>query len=179
MRPYPLLLTVTLLAAPVRVAPAQGNPASATGVKKDIIAQLNDAESKLVQLAKAFPDAKFGWSPPGARTVSEVFIHVAAENIDIPPMTGVPASATKMPANAEKTVTTKAAVLDLLTKSFAYAKASVMALPDAQMDASASYLGTPMSKRGIMMAVASHGNEHLGQLIAYARVNSIVPPWSQ
>ena len=67
----------------------------------------------------------------------------------------------------------------MLTKSFAYAKQSMMAVPDAQMEAMASYFGTQMTKRAILIALAAHGNEHLGQLIAYARMNGVVPPWSK
>jgi hypothetical protein len=34
-----------------------------------------------------------------------------------------------------------------------------------------------MSKRGVFIALAVHGHEHLGQMIAYARSNGIKPPW--
>ena len=34
------------------------------------------------------------------------------------------------------------------------------------------------SKRSILLALTSHSHEHLGQLIAYARANNIVPPWT-
>ena len=35
-----------------------------------------------------------------------------------------------------------------------------------------------MTKRGLLLFSAEHMGEHLGQSIAYARVNNIVPPWS-
>jgi len=172
------VVVAALIALPSLAAGQAANPANATGVKKDIITQLNDAQDKLTKLANAIPAEKFGWRPgTGVRSVSEVLVHVAAENVAIPPMTGVPKSTIVVPADAEKTVTTKAAVIDLLTKSFAYAKQSMMALPDAQMEGAADYFGTPMSKRGIFIALAIHGHEHLGQSIAYARMNSIKPPW--
>lgn len=174
------LMIAAVIALPTIVAGQGTNPANATGLKKDIILQLEDAEKKLIALANAIPPAKFSWRPaPNVRSVSEVFIHVALENLEIPPMVGVAASATKAPQDAERTVTNKAAVIDLLTKSFAYAKQAVTATPDAQMDANASYFGTQMTKRGILIALAIHGHEHLGQMIAYARMNAIAPPWSQ
>lgn len=152
--------------------------AQATGVKKDILLQLSEAETKLIGLANAIPADKFSWRPNAdVRSVSEVFVHVAMENIEIPPMAGAAKSTTTVAENSEKTVTSKAAVIDLLTRSFAYAKQATMALPDAQMDASANYFGTAMSKRGVFIALAVHGHEHLGQMIAYARSNGIKPPW--
>ena len=160
-------------------ARAQGAaPTGPSGLKKDIIFQIDDAQSKLLALANAIPAAKFAWRPtPDVRSVSEVLIHVADENMAIPVQAGATASTAKMPADAEKSVTEKAAVIDLLTKSFAYAKQALLAVPDAQMDAASSYFGTPMSRRGIYFALAIHGHEHLGQLIAYARSNNIKPPW--
>ena len=166
---------VVLVPVGVRAQSGRGAP---TGVKKDIIFQMEDAETKLVALANAIPTAKFAWRPNAdVRSVSEVFVHIAAENIAIPPSAGATASATKVPENAEKAVTDKAAIIDLLKKSFVYAKEAVLSLPESQMDAGADYFGTPMSKRGIYFAVAVHGHEHLGQLIAYARSNGIKPPW--
>jgi hypothetical protein len=164
------------LASMLMLAPVLAGAQS--GVKKDIIFQLDDAEKKLTALVNAMPADKFGWRPnKDVRSVSEVLVHIAAENIEIPARAGAAAPTTKLPANPEKAVTARAAVMDLLAKSFAYARQSVLALPDAQMDMGADYFGTPMSKRGIYIAIAIHGHEHLGQLIAYARANGIKPPW--
>lgn len=177
MRSMQRLVMAALVCAPVMLL-AQAAPAP--GLKRDINIGIEDAEKKLIALANAFPADKFSWRPSKeVRTVSEVFVHVAMENFDIPPMIGTKESPSKVAGDAEKTITSKAAVIDFLTKSFAYARSSVAATPDAQMDANASYFGTQMSKRGILMQLALHGHEHLGQMIAYARMNSIVPPWSQ
>jgi hypothetical protein len=40
------------------------------------------------------------------------------------------------------------------------------------------YFGTPAPLGGVLATIDTHIAEHLGQLIAYARVNGIVPPWS-
>jgi uncharacterized damage-inducible protein DinB len=166
---------VVLVPAAVHGQAGRGAPA---GVKKDIIYQLNDAEAKLVALVNAMPPALFKWRPNAeVRSVSEVLVHVAIENFQIPPLAGATASETKVPADAEKSLTDRTAVLDFFRKSFAYARQSVTALPDSQMDDTANYFNTPMSKRGIHITVATHGHEHLGQLIAYARANQIKPPW--
>jgi hypothetical protein len=157
---------------------AQGDPAQATGLKRDIIAQMNDAEQKLVALTNKLTQAQVTWRPnKDVRSYSEAVMHVALENYALPPMAGAPASSTKPAQGVEKSMTAKADVVDFLKKSFAYARQSVMAVPDAQMDVMADYFGTPMTKRGILISLSTHGHEHLGQLIAYARMQNVAPPW--
>jgi uncharacterized damage-inducible protein DinB len=39
--------------------------------------------------------------------------------------------------------------------------------------------GRDATADGIYLRIIAHANEHMGQLIAYARMNGIVPPWSQ
>jgi hypothetical protein len=41
------------------------------------------------------------------------------------------------------------------------------------------FFGTPAPMGGVLATIDTHIAEHLGQAIAYARVNGIVPPWSQ
>lgn len=169
-----------LLAAPVAVL-AQSDPASATGYRKELIGQLADAEQKLVALAETTPAEKYSWRPAaGVRSIGEVFMHVVGANYMFPGMAGV----TRKPDVAlardmETSVTDKAQIVDLLKKSFAHAKQGVMDVPDAQMDASVNMFGTPTTNRGVLVTMATHAHEHLGQSIAYARMNGIVPPWSR
>ena len=39
--------------------------------------------------------------------------------------------------------------------------------------------GNATTHRGVLVTVLSHLHEHLGQSVAYARMNGVVPPWSQ
>ncbi|HEX6629753.1 MAG TPA: DinB family protein [Gemmatimonadaceae bacterium] len=171
-------LTLLLAAAPLL---AQGaDPSTATGLRKELIAQLDDGEKKLVALAEAVPQEKYGWRPAeGVRSVSEVFVHVAMANYMFPRMAGVTrAPDVTLPRDAEKTITGRAQVVDLLHKSFAFARQGVMDVPEAQMDATVDMFGTPTTRRGVLVTMATHLHEHLGQSIAYARSNGVVPPWS-
>ncbi|HJU88497.1 MAG TPA: DinB family protein [Gemmatimonadaceae bacterium] len=171
-------MALALFAAPVF---AQGAaPAAATGVKKEVLAQIEDAERKMVALAEATPQEKFSYRPAtGVRSTSEVFMHVTGANFLLPQFAGVTRErGVTLNRDSEKTVTDKAQVVDLLKKSFAYAKQAVMDVPDAQMDAAVTMFGQQTTKRGVLVSIATHAHEHLGQSIAYARVNGIVPPWS-
>jgi uncharacterized damage-inducible protein DinB len=176
------LSALALVLAGPSLAVAQGaDPAAATGLRKELVGQLADAEQKLVALADAMPAEKYTWRPAaGVRSVSEVFMHVVGANYMIPGIAGV----TRKPDMAlspdmETKVTDKAQVVEMLKKSFAHARQAVMDVPDAQMDASVSLFGTPSTNRGVLVLMATHAHEHLGQSIAYARMNGIVPPWSR
>ena len=177
------LAAAALVAASAVVLPAQGTAPAAgapTGIRKELVQQIEDAERKLVALAEAVPQEKYGWRPaPGVRSIGEVFVHVASANLMIPGIAGVPApSDFTLARDAETKMTDKAQVVDALRRSFAHAKQGVASLSDADLDAPVTLFGQPTTKRGVFVLVATHAHEHLGQSIAYARSNGIVPPWS-
>ncbi len=175
---------VALAAAPLAAQAAAQSAAQATaptGVRRELLAQVEDAERKLVALAEAMPQDKYGWRPAaGVRSVSEVFMHVVGGNYLFPGIIGVKRPADfALTRDSEKTVTDKAQVVDHLRKSFAFVKQAMTTVPDAELDASVSLFGSPSTKRGVLVLVATHAHEHLGQSIAYARMNGVVPPWSR
>jgi hypothetical protein len=67
----------------------------------------------------------------------------------------------------------------LLQQSRDYVKRSVAAMPASQMDAPTTLYGRPVPQWAVLVQLVAHMNEHLGQSIAYARSNNVVPPWSQ
>lgn len=181
MRIIRMIARAAFLAAPALLSAQGGDPKSATGFRGDIIWQLDDAEQKLVALCNAMPPDKFTWRPgPGVRSVSELFMHVVQSNLSIPGIAGVAASTTvRVPPGADTTLVNKARIADFLTRSFEHTKNAVMALSDAQMEQKVTLFGQPSTKRGVMVLVMTHAHEHLGQAIAYARMNDVVPPWSK
>lgn len=158
-----------------------GDPSTATGLRRELIAQLEEAERKFVQLAEAMPQEKYAWRPaPGVRSVGEVYMHMVVANYQIPPVAGVArAPGVTLTPDSEKTVTAKAAIVDHLKQSFAYAKQAVMNVPEAAMDSSVTLFGRPSTRRNVLVLMATHAHEHLGQSIAYARTNGVRPPWSR
>lgn len=163
---------------PQAAAAPAAKPAS--GVKSDILWQIRDAEKKLIQLAEATPAEKFGWRPSeGVRTTGEVFMHVAGANYFLPTFWGG-----KMPEGIdargfEKMGGDKAKVLETLKASFAHATQAVENLPEADLDRQIKMFGNDATVRMAALVVATHAHEHLGQSIAYARSNGVVPPWSR
>jgi uncharacterized damage-inducible protein DinB len=168
-------LTLALVAGLSAGAAAQAAPA---GERADIVAQLDDAATKLVQLAEAIPQEKYSWRPgPGVRSVSEVFMHVAGANYYFPSFLGVRAQS-PLPNDAEKSVTTKAQVVSSLKGAIDQFRGVIRGLSDADLNKPATMFGRQTTYRNVLLTVVSHHHEHLGQMIAYARSNGITPPWS-
>ena len=160
-------------------ATAPAAPSTPSGLRADVIWQLTDVEKKLVALAEAMPQEKYGWRPgPGVRSVSEVYVHVAGGNYFLPTFLGA-----KMPEgitrDMEKTVTDKAKVIESLKSSFAHVRKAVEGVPDTDLDKKVKFFGQEPSERMMLIVLVSHGHEHLGQSIAYARTNGVAPPWSE
>jgi hypothetical protein len=78
-----------------------------------------------------------------------------------------------------RTLSEKAQVLEHLNKGFAYAKKELEALDAATLTGKRKVMGRDLSVTDAALAIGGDLHEHLGQLIAYARMNHIVPPWSK
>ncbi|QQS41455.1 MAG: DinB family protein [Acidobacteriota bacterium] len=173
-----LTVVVAVLAFAV-VSFAQGSDSMKMpgGVKGEILNELGGLEKKYVGLAEAMPADKYGWRPgEGVRSVSETFMHVAIANYRLPSFIGAKAP-DALPG--EKAVTDKAEVVKHLKGSFEFLKNAVMKMSDADIEKTASMFGRDRTYREIGFFIAGHCHEHLGQLIAYSRMNGIAPPWSQ
>jgi uncharacterized damage-inducible protein DinB len=122
---------------------------------------------------------KYSWRPAkGVRSASEVYMHVFGTNYFVGGPIGVkPPSGFNF--HMEKTVTDKAKVMEALRGSFAQIRQAVMNLSDADLSKPTTSEGQQTTYEGLLFFLAAHTHEHLGQLIAYARSNGIVPPWSK
>lgn len=109
--------------------------------------------------------------------MSEVFLHVAGSNDYMLTAVGIPSAAGE--DDLEHSTTDKAQVIAKLRESIAHVQAAIRAMPDANLDKATTLFGMDMSYRGVCLLLQSHEHEHLGQMIAYARSNGVVPPWSR
>jgi len=142
---------------------------------KEFIGQMDFVKGRLIQLAEAMPEDKYNWSPgEGVRTVGEVFVHDAEANYYlISQMKG-----TKPDMNQEKRPTDKKSALMMLEKSIEAVKEAASKLTEDDLNKEVEAFGMKFSLRNFMITMLNHNHEHLGQSIAYARMNGIVPPWS-
>jgi uncharacterized damage-inducible protein DinB len=150
-----------------------------TGIRAELLRSMNDAASKLTELASATPQAKYSYQPgKDVRTTAEVFLHVAAANYRIPTIWGVKAPDGLDLDKLEKSTTDKAAIEKLLAASFDHVRQVLANTPDSDWDREITLFGNKTTVRGGWITLVSHTHEHLGQSIAYARANGIVPPWT-
>ena len=172
------LLAALLLAAP-KPALAQSAPAAPTsGFRADFLADWDDMARKAVSLAEAMPADKFSWRPQGARTVSEIYMHIAGGNFGFMRLLGAELPAGIDPQAFEKTLTEKTKVVETLKKSFEHVRQAVLKTSDADLDKPVQFFGRPSTIRNVLYIVGTHQHEHFGLAIAYARVNGVVPPWT-
>ncbi len=170
-------LAVTTLAAPAAVRAEEA--ATPTGVKGDMLKWIKAAEDELVQLSEAMPEGKYGWRPgKGVRSVGEVYLHVAGANFGVPSFFGVKPPEGFDMATYEKSLTKKDDIRKALKESFAHMEGAFMNLSDEDMEKPVDLFGNKTTVRGGYLLLLSHAHEHLGQSIAYARMNGVVPPWT-
>lgn len=135
---------------------------------------------QLIALADATPPEKFAWRPaPGVRSTSEVYMHIALANFYLLSITGPKMPADITSGDMEKSVTAKAQVIDWLKRSLDAIKTAHAAVKPADLQRKVTIENRDATVDGIYLRILVHANEHMGQLIAYARMNGIVPPWSK
>jgi uncharacterized damage-inducible protein DinB len=135
---------------------------------------------QLLALADAIPAEKFAWRPaPGVRSTSEVFMHLALANFFLLSVTGPKMPADLKSADMEKTVTAKPEVIDWLKRSLDAVKSAHADIKPADLQRKVKVNKRDATMEGMYLRIIVHANEHMGQLVAYARMNGIVPPWSE
>ena len=171
----PALLAATLVAMPPAVQAQQADP-----IRDELLSQFQMSMRKFIALANAMPAEKFTWSPgEGVMEVGHVFMHVARYNYGYP--SGNMGAA--LPAGVEletmESVRDKDAVVRALQASHAWVTGVVAGMDEASLGTQTRLYGREMERWGVLVQLVAHMNEHLGQSIAYARMNGVVPPWSR
>ena len=144
-------------------------------------ALISQVESKVVQLAEAIPQDKMLWRPAdGVRSVAEVYLHIAYSTKYLLATIGeeVPEEFNVTPNEFESSTTDVATISKHLKDSFAYYKAACLKIDDEKLNSKVNFFGNEVSVRFVLEAMQNHVHEHLGQSIAYARMNGVVPPWN-
>jgi uncharacterized damage-inducible protein DinB len=119
---------------------------------------------------------KYEWKPgQGVRSVSDVFNLIVEENgLLADTLTG------KTNTGAEPApITDPGKMQDALKASYANLQKAITELSDNDLQTHVKLFGKDMTKQGAVMLILEDQHEHLGQSIAYARSNGVVPPWSK
>lgn len=165
---------------PATSAPTSATPAPPTGgFRAEFLKHWDDLSKKFVDLAQAMPQEKYTWRPgPGVRSVSEVYLHVAGANFGFMTLVGIQPPTPIDRRTFETSTTDRAKVAEYLRQSFEHVRLAVVRMSDADLDKPAKLFGRDTTVRDVLFTLGSHQPEHLGQSIAYARINGVVPPWT-
>jgi len=172
------LLLATALAVP-------GAGAAQMQSWKDVqVADLVEMKDKFVGLAGAFSEAQWEYRPmEGVRSTKDVFALMIAETHMFPVSWGYqpPAGAAgAFGAEMQRVAAlSRADIMRQLPASFDHMIAIVRGMDEAKRNEPSSYFGQQMPVHANVATAMADMHEHLGQLIAYARANRVVPPWSR
>jgi hypothetical protein len=111
--------------------------------------------------------------------MSEVYMHIVLANFYLLSVTGSTMPADLSSPDMEKTVTGKAQIISWLKRSLDAVKTAHAAAKPADLRRKVKIEGVDADVDGMYLRIIVHANEHMGQLVAYARMNGITPPWSQ
>ncbi|MDT0605410.1 DinB family protein [Croceitalea rosinachiae] len=153
---------------------AQDNLAQAT-----IKGVLTGNQGQVVQLAEAFSEDQYDWRPSeGVNSVGEALLHVAGANYYLAMKMGFPPPE-DVDMMAIGKITGKDNIIAALKKSNEFVLSKIMMVENDDLSTEVDFGFAKMNKMGGLLAMMEHNGEHKGQLIAYARSNGVVPPWSK
>ena len=167
------IFLLVMLSAPM--VSAQKAP---EGIWEGYDGEWTHVSKQLIDLAEATPQEKFSWRPAaGVRSTSEVYMHIVMANFWLLSVTGP-----KMPADLkegmDKSVTSKAEVINWLKRSLDAVKQAHLAETPQDLQRKVHVADRDATVDGMYLRIIVHANEHMGQLVAYARMTGVVPPWS-
>lgn len=149
--------------------------------QKESAGSITFVSGHVMQLAQAIPADKYSWSPQaGVRTVAQVYAHIISANYFFATKLGAKLPEGVKMETLEKDLKTKDAIAAELKRSYEVAIAAIRNATDASLTGKVE-MPFPGDYSGMstILILLGHSNEHLGQLIAYARSNGIKPPWSE
>ena len=163
---------VCALAVALMVPLAQAQPAGMQAAFGKDAGTLSD---KFTGLARVM-SGKYDWKPgPGVRSVADVFNLIVKENgLLAGVLSGTPSTGTS-PAP----ITDPEKMQEALKASYADLQKAITGLSDKDLQTTVKLFGRDWTKQDALMHVLEDQHEHLGQSIAYARSNGVVPPWSK
>ena len=177
------LLFVAFSLGTTRAAAGSSDTADHTAPSYDMkgqsLADLQVVQKKFVDLANAIPPDKLTWRPTeDSRSFAEVFLHVAGERYGILALMGTAPPDGFDRKTFEKSTTDKARIVEELNKSWEFTQKAINGMSNADFARLLPKLGPQANAGDVVYILVADAHEHLGQSVAYARENGIVPPWT-
>jgi len=163
----------------VAKAATEDHTAPSYDMKGQALVDLEQVQKKFVELANALPADKLTWRPSGdSRSYAEVFLHVSAERYGILGLMGATPPEGFDGKTFEKSTTDRARIVAELNKSWEFAQKTINGMSNADFAKLLPKLGPQANAGDVVYILVADAHEHLGQAVAYARENGIVPPWT-
>ena len=176
---FALILLSMSGGAMVASAQAADTTAPSYDMKAQALQDLQGVQTKMVALANAIPADKMTWRPSAdSRSFAEVFLHVAGERYQILGMEGAVPPASFDGKTYEKSTTDKTQIVAQLNETWDFSQKTINGMSNADFAKLLPKLGPQANAGDVVYILVADAHEHLGQLVAYARVNGIVPPWT-
>jgi uncharacterized damage-inducible protein DinB len=148
-------------------------------MKAQSLADLQGVQKKFVELANALPADKLTWRPSAdSLSFAEVFLHVAGERYGILGLMGATPPAGFDGKTFEKSTTDRARLVEELNQSWEFSQKAINDMNNGDFAKLLPKLGPQANAGDVVYILVGDAHEHLGQLVAYARENGIVPPWT-
>src|SRR5579863_2156403 len=175
-----LSLSSVSFAAPARNADdAVDHSAPSYDMKGQALLDLETMQKKFVDLANAVPADKLTWRPSAdSRSFAEVFLHVAGERYQILGLMGATPPSGFNGKEFEKSTTDKSRIVDELNQTWEFTQKTINGMSNADFAKLLPKLGPQANAGDVVYILVADAHEHLGQVVAYARENGIVPPWT-
>src|SRR5271163_497867 len=163
---------VCALAVALTVSLAYAQPAGLQAAWASDAGTLSD---KFTGLARVM-SGKYDWKPgQGVRSVGDVFNLIVRENgLLAGVLSGTPNTGAK-----PEPITDPEKMQEALKDSYVNLQKAITGLSDNDLQAPVKLFGREVTKQAALMLILEDQHEHLGQSIAYARSNGVVPPWSK
>ncbi|MFX0557380.1 DinB family protein [Maribacter sp. CXY002] len=167
-----LAIAITLLAVCTTYAQEKLTQGTIKGV-------LTGNQAQVIQLAEAFSEDQYSWRPSeGVNSVGEALLHVAGANYFLASKLGFPPPEDVDMMTIGK-ITGKDNIIAALKKSNEFVLDKITMIEDEKLNDEVDFGFAKMNKLSGLLIIMEHNGEHKGQLIAYARSNGVVPPWSK
>lgn len=185
-RSFRLLMLVSLIIGAVGaratdsdIATSADHTTPSYDMKAQSLLDLQLVQKKFVDLANAVPADKLTWRPStDSRSFAEVLLHVAGERYQILGLMGAVPPAGFDGKKFEKQTTDKGRIIDELNRSWEFTQRTINGMNNADFAKLLPKLGPQANAGDVVYLLVADAHEHLGQSVAYARENGIIPPWT-
>ena len=149
-------------------------------VRDEFLDHFRQSSMKMTALSDAIPADLYSWSPgEGVMSIARVYAHIARYNYYYLESSLGIATPKGVDLDSMEDLTDKAKIRELLVASVEHVNKNVASMTRDQLGKTVRLYGQDVAGWEVLLQLIAHMNEHVGQSVAYARINGVEPPWSR